>query len=117
VIVSSHRTGRTTRLLDWAIEHAQRGEKVVFVCAFEPEVGHVMDLAVTTAASRGIYRRQRRRSVELVGGGSIVVVFSGDPLSRLRRTCPKVAVDDWSAQRWSTRMYLYSWTDEWRTEG
>jgi hypothetical protein len=119
VIASGHRTGRTTRLVDWSIEQARRGEQVVFLCAFAPEVDHVTDLAVTTAASRGVFKRQhtRRHSVDLVGGGSITVMFGGDPLSHVRGKCPKVAVDDWSEQQSSTRMHLYSWTDEWWTEG
>jgi hypothetical protein len=118
-IESGRRSGRTTRLVDWAIHQARGGGPVVFVCAFPTEVVQVTDLVAATAAARGVLKRlrTRRHSVELVGGGSITVVFSGDPLAPLRGTCPKVAVDDWSEQQWSTKMYLHSWADEWWTEG
>jgi hypothetical protein len=118
VIEPDHLTGKTTRLVDWAIEKAGGGGHVVFLCAFSEEVRQVTDLVVTTAQARRIWERTRyrRNSVEVVGGGTITVVF-GESSASLRRPGVKVAVDDWSAHQWSTRMYLHTWADEWRTEG
>jgi len=119
MIETNFQTGRTTRLVDWAVERARQGEDVVFLCAFAPQVGHVTDLATTAARARGVLKRRRPRkhSVELVGNGTITVAFGGDRLPNLRRSRPKVAVDDWSEQPWSTRLYLHSWAGEWWTEG
>jgi hypothetical protein len=118
VIESERGTGKTTRLVDWAIEQAQLGEDVVFLCAFAQEVRHVTDLVVDTAGARGIPIRKRKRShaVELSGLGTITVMF-GDDSTCLRGSSAKVAADDWSEHKWFTRMYLHSWAAELRTEG
>lgn len=117
-IESEHGLGKTTRLVDWAVREAGRGEQVVFLCAYASEVPGVTDLVATTAAARGMLQRRRRHRncVELLGGGTITVVLSDDA-TRLPAGNTKVAVDDWSAHPWSTRMFLHSWAPEWRTEG
>ncbi len=117
-MIDDRTRGKTTRLVDWAIEQARDGGNVVFLCAFAEEVGPVTALVATTAQARRIWERTRRRqhAVELVGGGTITIAF-GEGTSNLLQVGAKVAVDDWSAHPWTTRMYLHTWATEWWTEG
>jgi hypothetical protein len=115
VIEPTGKTGKTTRLVDWAIGQARKGERVVFLCAFAEEVPHVTALLARTAFTRGILGRERKHSVELLGEGRIDVILS-DNMTRMRANA-KVAVDDWWAHQAFIRMYMMSWSDDWVTEG